>query len=400
MHSNPKRTPQSTPKQFSDTLSPDAKMEDAAATTTDCSQPKLFQEQAASSNGSKLENCAVSKMSSKELVQLTSNSADELMDAVFEDVDYMLDKGVSVAPNRTHGPTVALADNVAVNNIDAEGLASDATTQLASDRPDIHLDDPGADPTQDSAHNAYRWQESIKLIFPILGVCASLGAVLATGMFLYGPRSTLQRSDAGTVAANASFSNPNGEFADYMKRALETIATTQENTPNGGGSDNNVGSTSLPDNADNQPRYSGIPERVYIPVYQPSPPSLSALPSVPLNSSPPSPLSTTTEPTPVNSAPEAIATIPVSPTPAPPETNSSSDLTPPSSGLSYDHVLVGLLQLGDRSVAMFDYAEGTHRVKIGEQIGDSGWSLVSVSENEAVIRRNGDVRSIYIGQSF
>jgi hypothetical protein len=40
------------------------------------------------------------------------------------------------------------------------------------------------------------------------------------------------------------------------------------------------------------------------------------------------------------------------------------------------------------------------RFRIGESLGSSGWTLVEVSQNQAVIRRNGEVRSVFIGQSF
>jgi Tfp pilus assembly protein PilP len=64
------------------------------------------------------------------------------------------------------------------------------------------------------------------------------------------------------------------------------------------------------------------------------------------------------------------------------------------------HTLVGVLELGDRSAALFDIAGNTQRVYVGESIGSSGWTLVSITNQEAIVRRNGDVRSIYVGQQF
>ena len=37
---------------------------------------------------------------------------------------------------------------------------------------------------------------------------------------------------------------------------------------------------------------------------------------------------------------------------------------------------------------------------MGENIGGSGWTLVKVANQEAVIRRNGEVRSVFVGQQF
>ena len=64
------------------------------------------------------------------------------------------------------------------------------------------------------------------------------------------------------------------------------------------------------------------------------------------------------------------------------------------------HTLEGLLELGDKSAALFKINGVTRRIEIGEGIGTSGWMLVEVANGEAVIRRNGEVRSIYAGQNF
>jgi hypothetical protein len=64
------------------------------------------------------------------------------------------------------------------------------------------------------------------------------------------------------------------------------------------------------------------------------------------------------------------------------------------------HTLEGLLELGDKSAALFKVDGVTRRIDIGESIGSSGWTLVEVSKGEAVVRRNGEVRSIYTGQNL
>ncbi|GAB4173243.1 MAG: hypothetical protein Fur006_02420 [Coleofasciculaceae cyanobacterium] len=58
------------------------------------------------------------------------------------------------------------------------------------------------------------------------------------------------------------------------------------------------------------------------------------------------------------------------------------------------------MEQGDRSAALFNMDGVTRYVYIGEAIGNSGWTLVSVANQEAVIRRNGEVRSVYAGQAF
>ncbi len=109
----------------------------------------------------------------------------------------------------------------------------------------------------------------------------------------------------------------------------------------------------------------------------PKPPVLPVLPSrvasAKLPTAQPSPSSTREEMIPVAYAPA----IPVS-----------------------SHILEGLLELGNKSAALFKIDGVTRRVDIGEGIGASGWTLVDVANGEAVIRRNGEVRSIYTGQKF
>ncbi len=75
---------------------------------------------------------------------------------------------------------------------------------------------------------------------------------------------------------------------------------------------------------------------------------------------------------------------------------SQAELSPASAPR---YTLVGL-QTGDRPVCLFDIDGVTQRINLGEPIGSSGWTLVAVTNEEAIIRRNGEVRSIYPGQKF
>ena len=64
------------------------------------------------------------------------------------------------------------------------------------------------------------------------------------------------------------------------------------------------------------------------------------------------------------------------------------------------NTLVGILELGERSAALFEIEDVARRIYVGENIGGSGWTLVKVANQEAVIRRNGKVRSVFVGQQF
>jgi hypothetical protein len=73
-----------------------------------------------------------------------------------------------------------------------------------------------------------------------------------------------------------------------------------------------------------------------------------------------------------------------------------------TSSTSVRHILTGILDRNKRSkdIALFEINGVLHRIRLGENIGSSGWTLVEVNQQEALIRRNGEVRSIYLGQGF
>lgn len=64
------------------------------------------------------------------------------------------------------------------------------------------------------------------------------------------------------------------------------------------------------------------------------------------------------------------------------------------------HELLGVMDLGEKSAALFKIQGITRRIHKGESIGSSGWTLVDISNNEIVVRRNGEVRSIQTGQKI
>ncbi len=71
-----------------------------------------------------------------------------------------------------------------------------------------------------------------------------------------------------------------------------------------------------------------------------------------------------------------------------------------SSEAGVTYKLTGVLDIGERSGALFEISGVPQRINIGESIGSSGWTLVSVKNQEATIRRNGEVRSIKVGGRF
>ena len=174
--------------------------------------------------------------------------------------------------------------------------------------------------------------------------------------------------------------------------------------------------------ANNRLTPPNVVERIYIPVYQspapqyqiptvpavPIPPTLPsslAVNNPPLNLIQPAtkPIAKTTQvnlkPTAVNPQPLKVAP-PKLPTIVPPAPAKESNISPQISAPSYSAQLDGLLELGNKSVALFKVDGISRRINLGENIGTTGWTLVEVSNGEAIVRRNGEVRSIYTGQKL
>lgn len=101
--------------------------------------------------------------------------------------------------------------------------------------------------------------------------------------------------------------------------------------------------------------------------------------------------------------------LPTFETPLPPQASASPPIpdqppittNPEPSPLPTEaHKLVGIVESGGRATAMFEVGEITQQVGLGEAISGSGWTLVSTDGQSATIRKNGEVRSIYLGQNF
>ncbi|MTJ46930.1 hypothetical protein [Dolichospermum sp. UHCC 0259] len=176
--------------------------------------------------------------------------------------------------------------------------------------------------------------------------------------------------------------------------------------------------------ANNRLTPPNVVERIYIPVYQSPAPKyqIPTVPTVPVPPTLPSSLAVNNPPT-INTIQPAIKPVAktpqvnlkpaaVNPQPlkvAPPQLPT---IVPPApvqeiknipqqvSAPSYSAQLEGLLELGNKSVALFKVDGISRRINLGENIGTTGWTLVEVSNGEAIVRRNGEVRSIYTGQKL
>jgi hypothetical protein len=103
---------------------------------------------------------------------------------------------------------------------------------------------------------------------------------------------------------------------------------------------------------------------IYIPIYQP--------PSTPTN----------------NVNPIVTAPAPVV---------SASSKKPVAKG---SYTLIGVLDLGDRSSAMFDINGSIQSIKLGSVVGDSGWKVSRIVQQEVILKKGNEDNTVTVGQKF
>lgn len=319
--------------------------------------------------------------------QVADMYADRLMDEIFGGVERALE-GDQAGLNELGTAPVDTPENpapaMAAVDFSAAGLPTLATpvgapfsgVTLPSDL--ATTDELLAQP----APAKRRWWQRWTVNGLLLGAAGlSLAATLALWWAYQRQTTAPAVSTAPAPTPEAAAVSGDAEFLEYLRRSLNVIAQDAETTAVAGAGDiSNVpialngglglppigggpalGSANVPGVPGGVPGQINVIERVYIP-YQTG--QVATVPSVAAGS-------------PSSVAPAA-----------------------PGATVAVTHTLVGVLELGDRSAALFEINGVPQRVYIGERIGSSGWSLASVSDDEIEVRRNGEVRSMYIGQRF
>jgi Tfp pilus assembly protein PilP len=127
---------------------------------------------------------------------------------------------------------------------------------------------------------------------------------------------------------------------------------------------------------------------MYVPVYQP--PNLNN----PNSPNLPSPLAL-----PPANANNAVEVAPANSSNRKPPVTAARSVTAPAAPSSA-YTLIGVLDLGDRSTAMLDMNGSVHSVGLGKAVGNSGWVLSRVSQQEIILKRGKETKSVFVGQKF
>jgi hypothetical protein len=109
--------------------------------------------------------------------------------------------------------------------------------------------------------------------------------------------------------------------------------------------------------------------------------------------------------TPVTSAtnlpnPATSIAAPIAPTPTETISTAPAPATP-TAAIKTPISLVKTFQTSNRPSAVFQIDSHSQTVHIGQKIGTSNWSLLTVAKGEVIVKRKGgEIRSIYVGQKF
>ncbi len=308
--------------------------------------------------------------------------ADRLMDKLFADVDRMLDRDVDLLPEPSqpslHSSTQSPVDTVSSASAELQSLTllpklSPRPSLLEQANTEEELSDLAALMAEVTEEEAPKNRSFDKLLLSLMAI-----ALMAAGGAWFYSRNRLAPVAVVPPSATQIQSQKDQEFLDYVSRSLDRLerdAKAQRQAA--------TIAAAAP-----SPSPSTVLERVYIPIYQ-SPVAANPIPIVPQTIPQAAP----------QKAPQGSPILPQNAPQISPAT-ASAPATAPNITSAATRVLIGVLELGDRSAALFEIDGAPQRIQIGESIGGSGWTLVSIKNQEAIVRRNGEVRSIYVGQKF
>ncbi len=237
------------------------------------------------------------------------------------------------------------------------------------------------------------------LLDRVLLVLACSSALLAAVMWTINHGIWLGRQSVNVAQVNNKNTTDNRGFADEIKRMLSDIVDKNRaiSTNPTGNIGNNlplmtaplIGSMPL-----GNPLPNGMQQPMYVPVYQP--PTLNN----PNNGNAPSPLALPplTASNSLDMSSNAAPNAALNATPNA-KTNSSPTFTP-SAAPAPSYTLIGVLDLGDRSTAMLDIGGSVQSVGLGKAIGNTGWSLARVSQQEITLKRGKETKNVFVGQKF
>jgi hypothetical protein len=367
--------------------------------------------------------------------------ADQLMDELFEGVDRAFD-GSGGQPAEPMAPEFVALKSISVPQIVLSPLAPE---------PQRGEKDVEAIARQVALETTKKQQSKQSFDRILLGAaCGSLLLVLGLWLASRSGLVRLRAAPAPETPAASGVTAPDTQFVEYVQRSLEVIEQKKAPQPNpqlagvpgvappgtlpsisiSGAPPATAGLSTAVNRIADALEQAGAQPGAPAPqvVVIPPPAQVTMAPAAQVAGAPPAPQTGSVSPSPTAPASgRAIAAagartpLAASPTPsespqpkilareteAAPAPSAQQSAPAPeqsapavSSAPTSAHTLVGILELGDRSAALFEVDGVARRIYVGESIGASGWTLAEIKNQEAVIRKGGDVRSVFVGQKF
>lgn len=356
----------------------------------------------------------------------TGQYASGLMDELFGEVDGILDgslippsEPLKVAPPAEPKAPINLDFAAFLSTPAADRAAMMAGIAPASAAPVTIPQDHEIAPSTTESLRVQARQESYGLFEKLLIFVGCSSAMAALVIWL-GSQGSIGRlvaaikGPAETAAVTPSSNPSDAKFADYMGKSLDSIDNKNKvssavpstptlatlptvkvpgTTPNGTTASQPsiiIGGSGLP-----KPKAPGVTPGVPVP---------GAVPGVtPGMTQAPAPAQNTLEQTVaklsnlVDRMSRPAATAPIAVAPAVRSASAPGVAAAPTAPAP-ERTLKGILGNGDRSAVMFELNGVTKSYEKGEKIGNSGWVLIRVDNGNAIVRRNGEVRTLSVGQ--
>ena len=371
--------------------------------------------------------------------------ADQLMDELFEGVDRAFD-GSGPQPAEPMAPEFVALKSISVPQIVLSPLAPE---------PQRGEKDVEAIARQVALETTKKQQSKQSFDRILLGAaCGSLLLVLGLWLASRSGLLRLRAAPAPETPAASGVTAPDTQFVEYVQRSLEVIEQKKAPQPNpqlagvpgvappgtlpsisiSGAPPATAGLSTAVNRIADALEQAGAQPGAPAPqvVVIPPPAQVTVAPAAPVAGAPGAPVAApqtgsvspsptapasgraiaaagtrtplAASPSPSQSPQPKILARETEPAPAPgaqqsapaPEQSAPAVSSAPTSA----HTLVGILELGDRSAALFEVDGVARRIYVGESIGASGWTLAEIKNQEAVIRKGGDVRSVFVGQKF
>ncbi len=352
----------------------------------------------------------------------TGQYASGLMDELFGEVDGILDgslippsEPLKVAPPAEPKPHINLDFAAFLATPESNRAAMMAGISTAGSAPVTIPQDHEIAPSPTEPARVQARQESYGLFEKLLIFVGCSSAIAAVVIWL-GSQGAIGRMVAairGPIETAAVIPpNPSdAKFADYMGKSLDTI-DNKNKASSGLPTQPNLATmptVKVPGttpSTSTQPSIiiggSGLPKpkvTAVTPGVVPAVPGVSTVPSV----GTPAPAQNTLEQTVaklsnlVDRMSRPAATAPIAAAPAV-RNAATPGLVTASAAPAPERTLKGILGNGDRSAVMFELNGVTKSYEKGEKIGNSGWVLIRVENGNAIVRRNGEVRTLSVGQ--